>query len=389
MDPESLAKGNLYKVNTTKAQHDADIAASRLAYRRRLATMGLAPETEFALGASELTNPTQNIDTVHRGTAGRIITNPVSTPQDLARASQLQGNAPNQTTYNMERGIAPRQELQVVDDANGNRYIVDQSGVPQLWDKKVPGPLIVPGDGKVLERVLGPDGTYREVQTIKAVEKDPSWTELSRAVAMADKQTLGSNFPDVATYIQQRLGILGPDGQLLAGKKPLNPYELDRAVARINELVQSRRALLPSVNYALEELGLRQQDLQTKEWDNTWFDTEDERDNADTVLPNLGGEFMTSKGFRWDAANKRPVDIIGDSVPVPLQSVAELGGGISEAMAQVSNPMVAKPLPPDYASNPANAGKFFYVKDGDVKRFVKVVLTNEGIKLVERKKAGQ
>lgn len=392
MDPESLAKGNLYKVNTTKAQHEADIAASRLAYRKRLAAMGLAPETEFSLGASELTNPTQNIDTIHRGTAGRIITNPNATPQELARASMLQGNSPNQTTFNMEKGILPAAETKVVEGANGDKFLMGPDGVPRLWDKKQNKPIIAERDATILNPVPLPDGTYQELQTVRAPEAAPSWSDLNKSVINADRQTLG-NFQDVETYVQQRLGLIDQNGLAIGNSSPLNKFELERVVSRANDYRQAGYSTLASVNAAMADYDLTPANITTKEFGNTWWLTDSERDAAGVELPELPGDkFAASKTIRWDPTKQSLFESPSDKKrPVPLQSVAEIGGlGVNAAMGQVTNPIAAEPLPQDYASNPNNAGKYFYVENGGVVQFVKVVLTNEGIKLVRQgEKAGR
>lgn len=436
-DPEGEAKGRYIVANTAKTQNEADILADRLKWR---GVFGNATDIAPTAKAGELSNPTVDTGAAYKATGykggqkllfdidsqGNLIPKADINARDFGLASLMFGNNPTEATSRMmspnggfdKPTPAPRVDYKLAEYTDPNTGVVyrqraNNDGSGMFLENGAPAMIalnpetvrtIMPSaaGGQVLQTRLGADGAAPTTTALNLPGSNMiDGSKLAQAAKMAhanDAKTRGlapEGMSDIDFLVAKHIGHIGPNGQVNKGVPMLNADEL-RSIQNLTQTIMGSDPSIPlsvAVSAAIDHhKDISQGNVTARDYDKGWgwWLNEDEKDAGGVELPQLGGKFSTSKGYKRETGDVpkeresrgRYSDLGNDTKVVPL-SVRLAGNAVDETgLSQIMAGSTGKPefstqLPP--AGTALEAGRFYH----DGSKFY-VAEFGEGGKVVAR-----
>lgn len=407
-DPEGEAKGRYILANTAKTQNEADILASRKAWREKF---GLATDITPTAKAGELSNDRVDAGAAYSATGvgsgqkmlfdtdtqGNLI--PKLTPpsaKDVGLASILLSRG--QPTEVVSRMLSPTggfdkplaapktdYKLHEFSDPNTGihyRQLANADGSPRFKENGEPemaalNPNTVKttmpsaAGGQVLQTSQSAGGAPVTTALNLSGSRLIDSTKLSQIARLAHANDAAARglapegMNDLEFVVAKRIGHIGPDGKVNTGVPMLNPDEVE-SIKSLTDTIMASDATIPlsmAVSAAIDHhQDIAQGKVVTKDYDNRGlFDNflgmggaANEKDASGVELPQYGGgkKYTTSQGYKRTLGEVLPAtasrgkysDLPDDTKVVPL-SVRLAGDAVDDTgVAQIMANNTGKPV---------------------------------------------
>lgn len=395
-DPEAEAKGRVYtqtgRLKGEEANRMAGINAARKAFLDdptiphsvKMASLGRenmdAKNTMDATGmyhANQLLAPTDK--------SGNTTFNVNATPNELNLASILQGNAyshkpPAQTQFVHNEGViytpstdpkTGKISLTAVTGATSNSKQGGSLGQPAVTETKTPGvdanglPIVT---SQIAAAPMTGGGGMSPTE----------WSNIKQQRNKNDALSLGvvareHPYGVYGYLMDKRLGRILPDGKINTKIEGLNPFEFSQLEGIAKQYEKAGYTQSDSFEAALKHFpDISNNDLKSREFGNSFWLVNEEKDSQGNELPNYGGgNFLSSRGlvYRDRGAGGQPGEVRQTRIPngqsiLPFEQNVLSSSNREDIMGNIFNGSVAPRTVAQLPDNNLIELGQVYAKDG-------------------------